>query len=184
MRKERVLELLKAFKGESIVVQYFFNEAFNSIQIENYVRYEIEELPFGDYLVIDNSDSIDISSIVDIECTANEDTRLSLIQASETLQEAFAIAKYRFTEQIEEALEDVRRRTETAKESQISILKYAIEEKLHSIGSNIACERVFEHLCLNTLRDSKIAHAVKNDVLIVILGKIEETIKKLEKEIF
>lgn len=184
MRKEKILHILKIFKGESFVIEHFSGNNVIETEYRDYGTFHIEESIFADYLHIGNSEPLDIITIIDIECTADEETRISLIEQSESLLDAFYIAKYRLTERIDEALDKMRNKNPHGAEYQNDLLTSAIQRNIKALGSNTSYESVLEHLCVNTIGTPKIVSAVKNEVLNEMFGKIIPTIKKMEKEIF
>lgn len=182
MRNDKILHLLDIFQGQEITLHIFdpINAPTNQeVVIPMYNEYEIVD----GYLHID-SNSFSVIDIVQIECTADDETRIRMIYQCDNTEDAFAIAKSHLTYSVETALDIIKDNFNRVYERQIEMLYNAVNVKINRNKSKLTVESVLEHLYINTLGTNKMLDRVNMATLNKMLDKIDEIIEKLNKEIF
>lgn len=168
-------------------------QVFNNklIQIKYFSRIDVEEVEYTGYIwsigkeyLCINEDLYKLTDIIDIECCADDKTRVEMIYNCDDLQDAYAIAKYRFTEDILSALDFIQLMYGKTLDIQKEQLQKQVELKIADRHSNLTVESVLSHLYINTIGNSKMLTKVKSEVLNEMIKNIDVVIKKLEREIF
>lgn len=178
MLERKATRLLKVFNNQPIYIKYFAN-------------YDIEEVEYTTYTwqVTDTTLTINetkykLGDIIELECSADEKVRVEMIYNCDDLQDAFAIAKFRLTEDVLSALDFVQLMYGKTVELQKEEIRKNVERKIADKHSNLTVEQVLSHLYINTIGSDKLRKKVKNEVMNEMIKNIDKVILKLERGIF
>lgn len=178
MRKNEIEHLLTLFKGTPIYVEYY-DYGTGDKNSEVYTDFTFSILQ--DHVAI-NDDLYAPNDILKISCTADDETRIAMMEKCDNIKDAFAIARYRLSDEIEKALDEVRMRTTTLFERQFQTIFATIKSNIAEKGTKITPESVLEHLCVNILHDTEMRQTLNKDEYNAMLNGIDNAVNKLSKE--
>ena len=185
MLLQQIDELLRLYLGKKIEIKVY-DDIFGTYNDEiNYDGFEIDlnKIRFS-LNSVENKKIFTSGEIIDINVVLDEEERIEMIYNAKSLKEAFEIGKEQLTPRVEQALDYMRDKFKATPQEQESKLKSLIQVKINSKRLNLTASEVLSHLLINSIGTRKIEQTLDNDLLYKLHDKVDETIEKLEKEIF